>query len=598
MNSQQSARATGDEQRARIRAETGAWNSQQSARAAEDAERIRTHSTSQEAQYKAAEDAANRARTEDAARAKAVDRRNKLFSSAKYGVGAAAAMAGLDAIRDIYNTATKEDSTWRDVASESVHSANRVAGAGLGASIGTQWGGRLGARGGVLGGLAGAAIGAAAPDWITKNARGLMGLSSAKPQANVRPDLPTISPAVQPQQENAPMLVLEPQAPSVTAGQAAQTNSSGLRFPYSDGDASFIPPISSSTGGLNFPQRAAPNGWTHTGIGSGNSQIVGRVGKDGVPAFTNDAAAVSGAAAMPDNGIGKVGGLNSGQRFTQMQPGDSARARDEWDRAIGIRNQTIRNLAASEPNGLTIVPDSAEPARQARTQQIQASSGLNSRAARAQAGLAIQAQTNQLRAAELAQQGDISRQGLGLRSEELAGQRQDSAADRGLKRDQLSGIRQDSAADRTLRERELGVTEASSRLSNQRTQQEIDEGGIKLSQQRRLQELRDTIADPSKTDAERFAAQRSLDALSIKAEDRFKASQDREQARNKLLADLFGTYSDQMSLLDPKDKVPFDQWMKPLMQATSSAQSGLTLVGYSEGKPVFQDASGKRFRDE
>lgn len=109
------------------------------------------------------------------------------------------------------------------------------------------------------------------------------------------------------------------------------------------------------------------NGYTRTGIGQGRQggEIVGRMGANGVPEFTNEAAtpgSVTGAGSV--GGIGRVGN-GQGGTFSVGAPGDAQLAYDRNERAIAERykmNDISRRGEIGEGGGrVTVIRDSSRP---------------------------------------------------------------------------------------------------------------------------------------------------------------------------------------------------------------------------------------------
>lgn len=87
---------------------------------------------------------------------------------------------------------------------------------------------------------------------------------------------------------------------------------------------------------LGLPAKAREN-WSRV-----NGGIAGRVGADGVPEFTNDAAALAGAGDMPAGGVAGVGDGRGGT-FSVGEDGDSKLALERFERANHIRGESIAN---------------------------------------------------------------------------------------------------------------------------------------------------------------------------------------------------------------------------------------------------------------
>ena len=219
------------------------------------------------------------------------------------------------------------------------------------------------------------------------------------------------------------------------------------------------------------------NGWSKTGIGVGRhgGEIVGRMGANGVPEFTNKADAGEGFGLQ--RAIGRVGdGIGGG--LTVGEAGDSQIAIGRFERANAERAASLGGIGGGRfVQAGNAMPDAMDRAAQRREASI-AAAPASSRAQR-------NAQEIAMRGLEMQQRSDISRAELGLRAEETAQQGIDAGLDRGLK------------------ERELAGTEQRNQLESQKTQQEIEQGSLSLQQQQRQVELLSKIQDPATSDADR-----------------------------------------------------------------------------------------------
>lgn len=159
------------------------------------------------------------------------------------------------------------------------------------------------------------------------------------------------------------------------------------------------------------------NGYTRTGIGQGRQggEIVGRIGVNGVPEFTNEAAtpgAVTGAGSV--GGIGRVGN-GQGGTFSVGTAGDAQLAYDRNERAISERDKMIglsRRGEIGEGGGrVTVVRDSS---RSPTTADIQ-NARLDGRKAETEA-LRTDAQLGLKRDARESADGQLNR---GLQQQQL-----------------------------------------------------------------------------------------------------------------------------------------------------------------------------------
>lgn len=295
------------------------------------------------------------------------------------------------------------------------------------------------------------------------------------------------------------------------------------------------------------PQDAGLNGWNRTGIGEGRAggEIVGRMGANGVPEFSNLADDVKGAGSQRATGSvgdGIGGGLTTIQAFKGAAP------------APGYPGGMVRG------GGLTIVgadgPDNMEIAAERRRLDI---AGLGPRSSQR----AIQEMEDQR----------LTAKGLGLRGREIAATEAKQAQDAG-----------DAAADRALRERELAGAEQRNQLEGQRIQQEIEAGNLTLAQQRRVEDLSARIADPATDDTERESMLRTYSQLTGKTLDSGTVKLKRVG-----VDPTTGEKTEEEYLADARTGQPVAQ---------GGGKAGAVLAGYKDGKPVYRDASGKHFIDD
>ena len=223
-------------------------------------------------------------------------------------------------------------------------------------------------------------------------------------------------------------------------------------------------------GSTNKPSAAAqtaPNAqpeseYMQTGIDG----IAMRRGAGGVPEFTNDPSAVAGASPMPAGGVGTMG--NGAGTFSQMNPGDSRLAIDRFERANQERARMIeesRRGQLGEGGGrLTVVGDNSW----------------------------------------------------------LASRRAPTLAER--QRARLDERQADTEARRAGAQEALMMgadTRATNRLQRIKAEQDIASGAMELQSAQAVQHLRDMMADPSLSDAQRQSAMQSYAALTTPAKDRY-----------------------------------------------------------------------------
>ncbi|SFI68625.1 hypothetical protein SAMN05216206_2745 [Pseudomonas guineae] len=165
-------------------------------------------------------------------------------------------------------------------------------------------------------------------------------------------------------------LGIEKRTQTASTGQPSASNPySGEPFDQWAKSQGAMPSTSPATPNTSPISADAPgeqgNGYTRTGIGQGRQggEIVGRIGANGVPEFTNEAAtpgAVTGAASV--GGIGRVGN-GQGGTFSVGAPGDAQLAYDRNERAIAEREKMIgisRRGEIGEGGGrVTVVRDSS-----------------------------------------------------------------------------------------------------------------------------------------------------------------------------------------------------------------------------------------------
>lgn len=124
-------------------------------------------------------------------------------------------------------------------------------------------------------------------------------------------------------------------------------------------------------------------------------------------------------------------------------------------------------------------------------------------------------------------------------------------------------------------------------LQQQKMQQDLATGQFSVQDRQRIAELQARMVDPALSEEERTSAREAYTALSTQAKDRYQ-SQDVILGRDESGKDIRGT-----QLIDVTTGRPVAGGQSQAV----SAPAGMTLVGYKEGKPVYQDASGKRFID-
>ncbi|MDH1865747.1 hypothetical protein N5D83_02800 [Pseudomonas chengduensis] len=287
-----------------------------------------------------------------------------------------------------------------------------------------------------------------------------------------------------------------------------------------------IAPASTSSDG-------AGNGYMRTGIGDDRQGggIVMRRGAGGVPEFTNDAAAQTGAGDLQAGGMAGVSDGKGGTFAVMGEPGDAKQAMERFAEANRIRGDYLRSQGGLR---MSVVGDngSMDRARDRREQSIAMGRGL------------ITPSTGRAMMTDLAGRDEARTkaaqvsQGLGLTAQKQAQEQAMAASDQALKEQQ----------------------QRDQRIS-----------------QNQLEQLRSMMVDPALSEQERNTARQSYAALTTPAKDRY------------VLQDaVIGT--DEMG--GPKyGKVAID--VTTGQPVSAQASNGLTPVGRKDGKLVYRDASGQ-----
>lgn len=269
------------------------------------------------------------------------------------------------------------------------------------------------------------------------------------------------------------------------------------------------------------PEFVSPAGNGYTQAGNG---IAMRTGADGTPEFTNDTAAVSGARTMPAGGMSRIGdGVGGG--LSVGDPGDAEMAIARFQRANDIRQRAIEQDRGTV-TGLT--DDRGNPSLAERQR-----SRLNLQNAEAEA---LRTETQQ---------------GSATASQQLAAENQ-----------------------------RMGTEQ----LNQQRLQQQIAEGDLGVQDRQRLDQLRAQINDPNLSEQQRAQAMDAYNALSITPDARLKAQQDAETQQNRLIGDLYKSFS---SLQTPPTigeganarPMSFDEWLQPALRAIQGGGQQAPVAG-------------------
>ena len=138
--------------------------------------------------------------------------------------------------------------------------------------------------------------------------------------------------------------------------------------------------------------------------------------------------------------------------------------------------------------------------------------------------------------------------------------------------------------DRAVQERLLATEEQRAQLGDNLTRQQIEQGDLAMADERRLRELRGIIADPNAGEEAKQQARRALQDLTSTGKSRF-------------ITVVGGT--DDLGAKQPSRvfDTATQRFVDPAGDAGGS-DGQMTLVGYSDGKPVYEDASGARFIDD
>lgn len=376
------------------------------------------------------------------------------------GSGTAAALAAVPEAINVYDVAQDPNTSKIDVATQAAEGTGKVAATLAGAAAGAQGGAMVGALGGpfapvtvplatAVGGIGGAALGYWGAGKAIEAGREAAGVEVQSPIDRVKANNSAAAGAV----------------PAASASTEVQ-------------------PIAQSPEAQ--PAAPAGNGYIQTGIGQGaaGGPIVGRVGSDGVPEFTNDVQAVAGAQPMPAAGFsapstrsrapgamtapagarvlasgtnvpgadaelaatGSSANIGNGVgTFSQAEAGDAALAAGRFERANEERAKMVAASRAGEPNGgLTIVGDSSrKPSLQERqlARLNERNANIEAQQARTELGFAA---LNQRSATEQIQQQkmqqDMQAGQLTLEQQQRIAQIQQQLADPGLAPDQRAQL--------------------------------------------------------------------------------------------------------------------------------------------------------------
>lgn len=277
-------------------------------------------------------------------------------------------------------------------------------------------------------------------------------------------------------------------AATTTPAPASGTAYSGQAFDQWTQQQRGLPRASSSEPAAAATPTQAPqgSGYVRTGIGEGRQggEIVGRMGANGVPEFTNNRVAQEGAGAQPKGGLARVGD-GKGGTFSVGEEGDAQLAMERFGRANQIRAEMNANRPRElGDNGgqLNVIRDSSRApsiaemlhakleSRQAQTEAQRSEAQLGFRRdAREDAKLELDRQ----RLSVDQQKGEIEAQAaqIGLQASQRLNQIRTQLADPALPADQRAQLEQayatltTDAKDRYMTvvggENEMGAKQAS-----------------------------------------------------------------------------------------------------------------------------------------
>lgn len=344
---------------------------------------------------------------------------------------------------------------------------------------------------------------------------------------------------------------------SGAAISAVKTNPDSLPPTAAGGETS---PVMSS---VPAARQAGRGAYLKTGIGQGaaGGEIVGRIGADGVPEFTNDAKAVAGAQAMPKGGFGYPG------RATAT-PG----------------NMTAPAGARVLASGTNVPAGDAELARTGSAANVGNGIGTFSvmgEAGDAQRAIATFERANQIRGG-IPQRREIGDNGGRVTVVRDSSRAPTTAEIINERRDLQQ--READRADR-LADSRIATDGRNTNLAEQRQSLDMAKGDVELAAaesalatSQELDAIRQRLADPSLSDDDRKALVDTYYAMTTPAKDRYMEVKGGEneagaQQASRVLDRRTGQYVD---------------------GGAPSAPPGMTYAGKTpDGKNVYRDAAGK-----
>ena len=278
----------------------------------------------------------------------------------------------------------------------------------------------------------------------------------------------------------------------------------------SDGGSAAAAPVSTpkptDKPGSTAAAQTAPNAQPESEyMQTGTDGIAMRIGADGTPEFTNGAAALSGARAMPAGGVrapaagrSAPGSMVAPEGARTLASGSNT-PEQEFARLGSVANigNGIGAATFGNDGDSRLALDRFERANQERARMIEESR-------RGQLGEG---------GGRLTVVGDNSW---------LASRRAPTLAERQRARLDAMDAGAEAARNQTQQSILSGMDERlTNQLNRQRTQQELNIGGIQLAERQRLEGLAAQMADTSLSQDQREAARSAYDSLSTPAKDRY-----------------------------------------------------------------------------